>query len=115
MKKCKYCGKRMSSSFEFCCSECENDYTKNIEKAEGKIKYFIIGIIIGFLVMFYGVLSGSDFITGDGMIVMGIVAVVLPFATPETIVLFGCKKSKIVGRILGILLITVGIWVGVVS
>lgn len=53
MKKCKYCGKKISSSFEFCCHECENRYTKNIEKAESRIKYFIIGIIIGFLVMIY--------------------------------------------------------------
>ena len=77
--------------------------TLNIEKAEGKIKYFIIGIIIGFLVMIYGVLSNSDFIIGDGIIVIGIVAVVLPFATSETVALLGYQKSRIVGRILGIL------------
>ena len=81
--------------------------TLNIEKAEGKIKYFIIGIIIGFLVMIYGVLSNSDFIIGDGIIVIGIVAVVLPFATSETVALLGYQKSKIVGRILGILLVVV--------
>ena len=108
MKKCKYCGREISNSFEFCCNKCENNYTKNIEKAEGKIKYFIIGIIIGFLVMFYGVLSNSDFIIGDGIIVMGIVAAVLPFVTPETCALLGYWKSRIVGRILGILLIVVG-------
>ena len=77
--------------------------TLNIEKAEGKIKYFIIGIIIGFLVMIYGVLSNSDFIIGDGIIVIGIVTVVLPFATSETVALLGYQKSRIVGRILGIL------------
>ena len=114
MKKCKYCGKKISSSFEFCCHECENRYTKNSEKAESRIKYFIIGIIIGFLVMFYGVISNSDFIIGDGIIVMGIVAVLLPFTTPETVALLGYQKSRIVGRILGILLIVVGIWVGFV-
>ena len=81
--------------------------TLNIEKAEGKIKYFIIGIIIGFLVMIYEVLSNSDFIIGDGIIVIGIVTVVLPFATSETVALLGYQKSKIVGRILGILLVVV--------
>ena len=81
--------------------------TLNIEKAEGKIKYFIIGIIIGFLVMIYGVLSNSDFIIGDGIIVIGIVTVVLPFSTSETVALLGYQKSKIVGRILGILLVVV--------
>lgn len=114
MKKCKYCGREISNSFEFCCNKCENNYTKNIEKAEDKIKYFIIGIIIGFLVMIYGVLSNSDFIIGGGIIVMGIVAAVLPFVTPETGALLGYQKSRIAGRILGILLIVVGIWVGFV-
>lgn len=114
MKKCKYCGREISNSFEFCCNKCENNYTKNIEKAEGKIKYFIIGIIIGFLVMLYGVLSNNDFIIGSGIIVMGIVAAVLPFVTPETGALLGYQKSRIVGRILGILLIVVGMWVGFV-
>ena len=52
----------MSNSFEFWYNKCENNYTKNIEEAEGKIKYFIIEIIIRFLVMIYGVLSNSDFI-----------------------------------------------------
>ena len=75
---------------------------------------YFIGIIIGFLVMFYGVISNSDFIIGDGIIVMGIVAVLLPFTTPETVALLGYQKSRIVGRILGILLIVVGIWVGFV-
>lgn len=50
-EKCKYCGGETSNSFEFSCNNCENNYTKNIGKAEGKIKYFIIGVIIGFLVM----------------------------------------------------------------
>ena len=88
--------------------------TKNVEKAESRIKYFIFGIIIGFLVLFYGVISNSDFIIGNGIIVMGIVTVVLPFTTPETVALLGYQKSRIVGRILGILLIVVGIWVGFV-
>ena len=79
-----------------------------------KIKYLLIGMIIGFLVMLYGVLSDSDSIIGSGIIIMGIVTVVLPVATPETVALLGYQKSRIVGRILGILLIIVGIWVGFV-
>ncbi|MFR8522805.1 MAG: hypothetical protein ACLVCU_00815 [Gallintestinimicrobium sp.] len=62
----------------------------------------------------YRNIQNSDFIIGDGIIVMGIVAVLLPFTTPETVALLGYQKSRIVGRILGILLIVVGIWVGFV-
>ena len=43
---------------------------------------------------------------------MGIDIVLLPFATPETNALLGYRKSKLLGRMLGILLIAVGIWVG---
>ncbi len=114
MKECKYCGREISKSFEFCCNKCENNYTKNMKKAKGKIKYFIIGIIIGFLVMLYGVFSNRDLIIGCGIADMGIVVAVLPFATPETGALLGYRKSRIVGRILGILLIVVGMWVAFV-
>ena len=55
MKKCRYCGKELDSNLEFCSSECENSYRKIIEKDRHKIKYFISGIILGFLAMFYGV------------------------------------------------------------
>ena len=111
MNKCGYCGKALSGSFQFCCNECETNYKKSIEKDKRKIKYFIIGIIVGFLLMLYGALANSDFIIGDGIILMGIILVILPFTTPETIAFLGYRKSKFAGRITGILLIIVGIWI----
>ena len=60
MKKCRYCGKELNSNFEFCSNECENSYRKIIEKDRQKIKYFMIGIILGFLVMFYGITSQQN-------------------------------------------------------
>ena len=111
MKKCRYCGKELNSNFEFCSNECENSYRKIIEKDRQKIKYFMIGIILGFLVMFYGIISNNNvFIIGIGIIVMGIDVVLLPFTTPETINFLGYQKSKFAGRISGILLIAVGVW-----
>ena len=111
MKKCRYCGKELNSNFEFCSNECENSYRKIIEKDRQKIKYFMIGIILGFLVMFYGIISNNNvFIIGIGIIVMGIDVVLLPFTTPETINFLGYQKSKFAGRISGILIIAVGVW-----
>lgn len=112
MKRCRYCGKELNSHFEFCCNECENNYRPIIEKDNRNIKYFYTGIIVGFLVLFYGILSNSHFIIGTGIILMGIVVVLLPFTTPDTIAFLGYRKSKFIGRILGMLLIVVGIWVG---
>lgn len=113
MKKCKYCGKELNDYFEFCNSKCENCYEKMVDKDSHKIKYFTLGIIWGFLVMFYGIISNNNvFIIGIGIMTMGIDIVLLPFAAPETIAFLGYRKSKLIGRMLGILLIAVGIWVG---
>ena len=110
MKKCKYCGKKLNDNFEFCNSKCENYYEKMMDKDSHKIKYFTLGIILGFLVMFYGITLNSDFIIGIGIIVMGIDVVLLPFTTPETIYFLGYQKSKFAGRISDLLLIVVGVW-----
>lgn len=77
MKKCRYCGKELDSNLEFCSSECENSYRKIIEKDRHKIKYFISGIILGFLAMFYGVVSSRNCMIGSGIIVMGVTVVLL--------------------------------------
>ena len=92
MKKCRYCGKELNGNIEFCSDECESRYKKAMEKDEPKIKYFISGIVLG----------------------MGIDVVVLPFTTPETTAVLGYQKSKLVGRVAGILLIAVGIWIGII-
>mgnify|MGYP000069724528 CR=1 FL=1 len=114
MKKCRYCGKELNSNFEFCSKTCEGSYRKRIEKDKHKIKYFMFGIILGFSVMFYGVISSSYFIMGIGIAVMGIDVVLLPFTTPETAAFWGYEKAKFVGRILGVVLVAVGIWVGII-
>lgn len=113
MKKCSYCGKELNGNIEFCSDECESRYKKEMEKDKPKIKYFISGIVLGFLVMFYGIISSSSFLIGIGSIVMGMNVVLFPFTTPETTAFLGYQKSKLVGRIAGILLIAVGIWVGI--
>ena len=87
---------------------------RSLRKIGIKSSFFGLGIILEFLVMLYGVISNSDFVTGVGIIVMGIDVVALPFTTPETTAFLGYRKSKFVGRILGILLITVGLWVGLI-
>lgn len=110
MKKCRYCGKDLRGSYDFCCSECEQHYRKSSEKDQHQIKYFIMGMIMGFLIMFYGVLRNHTFAAGTGIILMGMDVVILPFTTPETVSFLGYQKSKIARRILGIMLVIVGIW-----
>ena len=114
MKRCSYCGKKINGSVGFCSDACESRYKKVMEKDRPKVKYFISGIILGFLVMFYGIISNSSFLIGMGSIVMGIDVVFLPFTTPETTAFLGYQKAKLVGRVAGIFLIAVGIWLGTI-
>lgn len=113
MNKCKYCGKQINEDLEFCHDECRDNFAKMLEKDGPKVKYFIFGIILGILVMFYGIFSGSNLKVGFGIVWMGITVILLPFTTPETTAVLGYRRSKIIGRLLGILLIIAGIWTSI--
>ena len=68
-----------------------------MEKDGPKVKYFISGIILGFLVMFYGIISNSSFLIGMGSIVIGIDVVFFPFYHAGNNRFFGISKAKLVG------------------
>ena len=77
MKRCKYCGKQIEDSFEFCKSKCKENYKKAGECDSRKMKYFISGMALGFLVLFCGVCAGSNTIMGTGIVLMGIMVILL--------------------------------------
>lgn len=109
---CRYCGKPLNNGLDFCGMECEKSYDKTVKCEQARVKYFAVGIIVGILVMFLGVFSGRHQVTGAGIIIAGITIVFLPFATPETSGLLGIRRSRVLGRILGLCAIAVGVWVG---
>lgn len=113
MKRCKYCGKQIEDSFEFCKSKCKENYKKAGECDSRKMKYFISGMALGFLVLFCGVCAGSNTIMGTGIVLMGITVILLPFTTPETNALLGYQRARTAGRALGILLLIAGIFTGI--
>ena len=114
MKKCGYCGKEVKDELDFCSDGCEKSYKDENEKDERRIKYFAGGIVLGLLVIAVSAFTKSVFMVGIGVIIMGIVEFLLPFTTPETIAFLGYKRAKTAGRIAGIVLIAVGIWVGLI-
>lgn len=92
--------------------DIKNEDENLSKKDEHKIKYFILGIIIGFLLVLIGVFKGNNnILMALGIMLTGTVIIIFPFCTPETVKLLGYKKSKSLGRILGAALIAVGIWV----
>ena len=121
-EKCSYCGKQCTShsisnsvsgsDTVFCSDSCRRTYEASISRDTHRSRYMICGIIAGFIVMFYGIAVQSDSFLGGGIAVMGAFITLLPCATPETVRLLGYRRSKALARILGILLILVGIWIG---
>ena len=98
MNKCKYCGKELHDNTLFCCNQCETKYKEISNKDSHKIKYFIAGIIIGFLIMLCGVLSSNDFVIDAGIVLKRYFSFYCFYYPRKTI--FCIPKSKIIGRIL---------------
>ena len=110
--RCRYCGKEIMEKLEFCSDDCRESYNRHTRNDVTKIGIFSAGVIIGLLTMFIGVFLSNPVIIGSGIILVGITILLLPFTTPETISILGYKSARIVGRVLGIVVIVVGIWVG---
>lgn len=90
----------------------QSEDNKQISMDLPKVKYFLIGIIAGFLLILVSILAGNNStLLAIGIVLMGITTIVFPFCTPETVRLLGYEKSKWLGRILGVVLIFIGIWI----
>lgn len=71
MNRCKYCGKKIEPSQDFCGLPCEKQYNRQMTQDQRKIKFFTAGMLVGFLVMLGGVLSLRDVLVAAGIILMG--------------------------------------------
>lgn len=110
-KKCKYCHKKIPSGKDFCGDNCSELFAKSVEADQKRTGYFLCGIGIGFIGLIIGILMQNLRIEGISILLMGMVVVLFPFTTPETIRIFGYVHAKWFGRVLGFLLVAVGIWV----
>ena len=111
MRKCSYCGRKMSSDIQFCSDKCAELYREHTVKDQKAIKYFLAGLGMGMILLLAGVFAGEDVVIGSGIILMGVVIMVFPLITPETVNLLGYRKARIAGRILGMLTLLAGVWV----
>lgn len=109
-KRCLYCGKKIDSRMKFCSAACMEKYEEAEKKDQPKIKYFVAGILLGFMIMFWGVCSMDHRLTGIGILLMGLLITLFPFTTPDTVLMLGYKRSKTAGRAAGIVTVLVGIW-----
>lgn len=90
----------------------EDNNEMKINFPKHKIKYFTLGIIMGFiLVLISVIMQNNNNLLSIGIIIMGITIFLFPFCTPDTIKLVGYEKSKNIGRIMGLVMILVGLWI----
>lgn len=118
MSKCMYCHKEMENLYPAavgkekkqitCCSEvCVNKSEKFFNFFDRTKALFIIMMIFAMAVLFAGAIViirtkmiGSLLLSiGFGLI--GLDAVIFPFATPETFRLMGIQRATILTRIIG--------------
>ena len=111
VRKCSYCGRKMSSDTQFCSDKCAELYRERTGKDQKAIKYFLAGLGMGIILLLAGAFAGEDVVIGSGIILMGVVIMVFPLITPETVNLLGYRKARIAGRILGMLTLLAGVWV----
>lgn len=110
--KCKYCGKVIKENICFCNELCHENYNKQLASDQRQVKYFIVGLIIGIIgVLISVILNNNTTILGISIMFLGFIIILMPFTTPETNIMFGYIKSRRVGRMMGVVLEAVGIWI----
>ena len=111
MGKCQYCGKQTQTTQQFCSKECEMQYLQTQEKDERSAKWFILGILLGVVVLFVGTIRSDSFLLSAAIAVMGVTVTALPMPTPQTVAWLGYRKAKFVVRLLGIAMIVTAVWI----
>lgn len=135
--KCLWCGKVGKSAdykeIEFkeaitnapvelvmvCSDDCENQLVETEKSFKGKLKNFVIGLVVGMVFFMTGavlapVKESLLSLMGGGLVVMGVTFFLYPFVTPQTVGMMGMKNGFIVGRVAGALFVAGGIVLAVV-
>lgn len=110
-QKCIYCGKKIDEHGDsFCSEECVEHYTQGIEYNIKNRKWFILGIIISSVVLLASAIVGQYIISSISIMLMAIIIILFPIATPQTYKLLSFKHATIFARILGLGLEALGLW-----
>ena len=112
MNRCGFCGKKTAPGESFCSQACQDRYGRAIKRDTAKTGWFLAGILLGIGVLFAGVFSQRDPLMGGGLLLLGATVVLLPLATPETVALLGWRRARLLARVLGLVLLGMGVWTG---
>ena len=129
--RCVWCGKTIEKDFievlmtnkyakppqetAIVCSEKhEKKLLSTLKLIEKNFLVYITVFILGIIASVAGILLIKDIILGlgflgIGLIILGVINIILPFVTPQTVKILGLQKGMISGRIGGFLLFFMGL------
>ena len=123
-KRCLWCGKETGGHFRqitlpakrantpvesaIVCSEaCEQFALETLQSVRKNSYLFLAGIVSGLVLAVLGGLSRA--LRPAGVSVIGLTVLLFPFVTPQTVQIFGLRKGMLLGRLLGIILVVMGL------
>ena len=123
-KRCLWCGKETGESprqitlpakrsaspgeSAIVCSEDCGQYALETLQSVRKNSYlFMIGIVSGLVLAVLGGFSRA--LRPAGVLVIGLTVLLFPFVTPQTVQIFGLQKGMLLGRVIGIILVVMGV------
>lgn len=109
---CQYCGKPEAFDGPFCSKECQKAYEEGMERDQPRVKLYSIGMIAGALVLAYGGFMNVDEAMGVGAIIIGMTFLFMPFLPLGTVKSMGYRRSRMLGRFAGAVMMFFGIWAG---
>ena len=123
-KRCLWCGKETGESpreitlpakqsgspgeSAIVCSEaCEQSALETLRSVRKNGYLFLAGIVSGLVL---AALSGfKHALRPAGVFVIGLTVLLFPFVTPQTVKIFGLQKGMLLGRLVGIILVVMGV------
>ena len=109
---CQYCGKPEAFDGPFCSKECKQAYEEGMKHDQPRVKLYSIGMIAGILILIYGGIMNVSEAMGVGAIIIVMSFLILPFLPTGTVKSMGYRRSRMLGRVAGVIMLVMGIWAG---
>lgn len=109
---CQYCGKPEAFDGPFCSKECKQAYEEGMKHDQPRVKLYSIGMIAGILILIYGGIMNVSEAMGVGAIIIGMTFLFMPFLPTGTVKSMGYRRSRMLGRVAGVIMLVMGIWAG---
>ena len=77
-----------------------------------RVKLYSIGMIAGILILIYGGIMDVSEAMGVGAIIIGMTFLFMPFLPTGTVKSMGYRRSRMLGRMAGVVMLVMGIWAG---